>query len=340
MEIRYSVVIPVYNVKKYLDECLQSILCQIFDYSAEIIIVDDGSTDGSETICDDYQVKYPNIVRVYHNSNHGLLFTRRYGFKHSKGEYIVNCDSDDTLQPDFFEKLDTIINKYSTDVIIFNMNKFDSKGISKLTDSIFTSENTTVAVDKETVFKEFISTTQVVSMCTKVCRKDCLDLSDTYNRYNQFNHAEDTLQSIEIFEHANSIIYLNQNLYNYRISTGMTHFFDEKYFENFKSTFEIILEKKSIFQFENFDIYFARKLYSTVSRAITQLGYAKQYSYKEEKQYLEDLGRQELIKNYSHLFSYVKKDLGHFYYSFLLEMLFDRKYWMIIVALKLRNMFR
>ena len=67
----FSIVVPVYNVEKYLDECLQSIIPQAITLpeGCEIILVDDGSTDGSGTICDGYRTKYPNLIQAYHRSN-------------------------------------------------------------------------------------------------------------------------------------------------------------------------------------------------------------------------------------------------------------------------------
>lgn len=79
----FSIIVPVYNVEKYLDECLESIVLQIemFPNACEVILINDGSTDSSGKICDKYKEKYPNIIKVYHNSNQGLLLTRRCGFK-------------------------------------------------------------------------------------------------------------------------------------------------------------------------------------------------------------------------------------------------------------------
>lgn len=86
---------------------MNSIIKQILQISesCEIILVNDGSTDSSGEICNRYNAMYPNIVKVFHNSNHGLLMTRRFGYKKAKGEYIVNCDSDDVLESDFFKSL-------------------------------------------------------------------------------------------------------------------------------------------------------------------------------------------------------------------------------------------
>lgn len=88
-----SVVIPVYNVRDYLDECMAGVLSQ--DYmNYEIILVDDGSTDGSENICDKYAAEY-ECVKTYHKPNGGLASARNFGVDHSSGKYIIFLDSDD-----------------------------------------------------------------------------------------------------------------------------------------------------------------------------------------------------------------------------------------------------
>ena len=83
----FSIVIPVYNVEKYLKECMESILQQIdtIDNDCEILLIDDGSTDGSGAMCDEFAEKNSDVIRVFHKENQGLLATRRYGFKRTSG---------------------------------------------------------------------------------------------------------------------------------------------------------------------------------------------------------------------------------------------------------------
>ena len=92
----FSVCIPVYNTSKYLDECLASVLCQT-EKDYEIVLVDDGSTDGSGALCDRYAARYPHI-RVIHKENEGLMMTRRRGFQEALGDYFICLDSDDALR--------------------------------------------------------------------------------------------------------------------------------------------------------------------------------------------------------------------------------------------------
>lgn len=98
-----SIVVPVYNVKQFLTKCLNSIISQTYS-NLEIIVVDDGSTDGSATICDDY-AKKDKRISVIHKENGGLASARNAGIDVAKGTYIGFVDSDDYIEPYMYEKL-------------------------------------------------------------------------------------------------------------------------------------------------------------------------------------------------------------------------------------------
>ena len=90
-----SIVIPIYNTERYLHQCIDSILAQrVRDY--EVLLVDDGSTDGSAAVCDEYAQKEPG-VRVIHKQNGGLVSARNAGIAQAKGEYILYVDGDDRV---------------------------------------------------------------------------------------------------------------------------------------------------------------------------------------------------------------------------------------------------
>lgn len=116
-----SIIVPVYNVKPFLTESLDSVVHQTYT-NLEIIVVDDGSTDGSETICDEY-ARIDKRVRVIHQDNHGLSTARNVGINLASGDTIVFLDSDDAFRPDFVkimlsemirEEADLVICRYTT----------------------------------------------------------------------------------------------------------------------------------------------------------------------------------------------------------------------------------
>ena len=113
--MKISVIIPVYNVERFIKKCIDSILLQ--DYSDfEILLIDDGSQDQSGEICDQYAENYDN-VKVYHKKNGGLSDARNYGMNYVTGDYIVFVDGDDWIEQGSFSKFAKIIGEVHPDVI-------------------------------------------------------------------------------------------------------------------------------------------------------------------------------------------------------------------------------
>ena len=114
-----SVIVPIYNVERYLPACLESIVQQfIEDYEA--ILVNDGSTDSSGVICDEYAAKHPQF-RVIHQENQGVASARNRGVSEARGEYILFLDSDDFLVPNSMSGLLDLANKNELDVLGFSL---------------------------------------------------------------------------------------------------------------------------------------------------------------------------------------------------------------------------
>ena len=111
-----SIIIPIYNVEKYLEECIESVIAQTYKH-IEIILVDDGSPDKCPEICDKYSQKYKNIA-VIHKENGGLSDARNCGIESSKGEYILFLDSDDTIESNTIEVMVNVAINEKVDVVI------------------------------------------------------------------------------------------------------------------------------------------------------------------------------------------------------------------------------
>lgn len=113
-----SAIIPVYNVEKYLERCVESVVSQQAFREIEVLLVDDGSTDGSGSICDRYSEKYANIM-TFHKENGGLSDARNYGIARAEGDYLLFLDSDDLIADGFIEDISKIIKDSQPDVICF-----------------------------------------------------------------------------------------------------------------------------------------------------------------------------------------------------------------------------
>lgn len=115
-----SIIVPVYNMEKYIDKCINSIINQTYK-NIEIIIVDDGSTDKSSKMIDKYK-KIDKRIKVYHKKNGGLSDARNYGLEKATGEYIGFVDSDDYIENNMYEILYNNLIKYKADISVVNYN--------------------------------------------------------------------------------------------------------------------------------------------------------------------------------------------------------------------------
>lgn len=121
-----SIIVPVYNVEKWLEQCVNSILAQTYK-NFELILVDDGSTDNSGFICDSL-ANSDNRIKVFHKQNGGLSSARNYGLSHAGGGYIVFVDSDDMISPTLLESCLENISRTGSDIVEYQYSSIDEKG--------------------------------------------------------------------------------------------------------------------------------------------------------------------------------------------------------------------
>lgn len=126
-----SVIVPVYNVEKYLERCVKSIVAQTYT-DLEILLIDDGSTDKSGKMCDDFQ-QTDSRIKAFHKQNGGLSDTRNYGIEHSAGEFISFVDSDDYIDEKMLETLHRLITENDADLAVCSaMDVFEGKEVTQV----------------------------------------------------------------------------------------------------------------------------------------------------------------------------------------------------------------
>lgn len=218
----FSILVPVYNVEKYLSICLDSVLSQSFsDY--EIILIDDGSKDKSGSICDFYSDKYPSIVKTQHKENQGIISARRAGLKLAKGRYVCFLDSDDCLLPDALGVLARTIIETNADVILYRWKKIDNDGneISEVVEQAFQEAR---YLSRNEVFEKMISTSALNSLWSKCCRYELFDVDVDYSSYYKMQYGEDFIQTLPVLAKAERFYYLDRILYGYRMNaSSITH---------------------------------------------------------------------------------------------------------------------
>ncbi len=202
-----SVVIPVYNVQDFLCECLESVINQTYR-NLEIIVVDDGSTDKSGKICDEY-AKRDCRIKVIHKENGGLSDARNAGLEVCTGEYIGFVDSDDTIEDDMYDLLYHNIYQYNADISACkNYIVYEDKKCP-----VVQNDGTIKSLtDKTSIIKElFLGKGLTVSVCVKLFKKEIF--SDV--RFEKGKFYEDVWVFWPVFEKCNKLVMDYSCKYNY-----------------------------------------------------------------------------------------------------------------------------
>ena len=164
---KVSVIVPVYNVEKYLSKCIDSLVNQTLE-DIDIIVVNDGSLDGSQQIIDDFGGKFPEIIKAFQKENGGLSDARNFGLDRATGEFIGFVDSDDYVNPTMFEEMYALAQKHSAEMVICNLQKVDETG--KITQKLTQIPNMPEKIDLENHFSVFSDLSYFA--CNKIFKKD------------------------------------------------------------------------------------------------------------------------------------------------------------------------
>lgn len=239
-DIKFSVLVPVYNAEKYLDECIKSVLEQTYQ-NYELILVDDGSTDLSGATCDKYCAEN-NKVKVIHKKNQGLILARRDGLKLSSGDYIMFLDSDDCYRQDTLELICKNIIKHKADLVLFNVSK--EEGFKRKDwDFGFSNEQEFFGKQKEILYEKIITTSVLNNLCFKAVKRELIDIDKDYSEFSFVTSAEDLLQSLPIIDNANRVLYLDETLYFYRQhGSSMVHNFNIKSYNSIKTVYKVLMQ--------------------------------------------------------------------------------------------------
>ena len=124
---KVSIIIPIYNAEQYLKKCIDSVLMQTYE-NIEIILINDGSNDHSEQICNTYLQKYKNI-QYFYQQNKGVSIARNNGIRNASGDFIYFLDADDTIDNDFVKSSVEVANKNNSDIVIVALNAIQHKEI-------------------------------------------------------------------------------------------------------------------------------------------------------------------------------------------------------------------
>lgn len=203
-----SIIIPVYNAESYLEECLDSVLAQSYE-NLEIILVNDGSTDSSSTICTKYAAQDIR-VKFYTKNNGGVSSARNLALEHVTGDFITFIDSDDFISPYFVKELLSAIQ--NSDLSLCGYNRLKNKE----TISMILPQK--CKMTREQLFEYTLCSNYISGyLCTKMFRTSIV--SKLHLRFNPaLKVGEDMLWIIQYYNACQSGLYVNQPLYNYRLN--------------------------------------------------------------------------------------------------------------------------
>lgn len=285
-----TVVIPVYNVEKYLNRCIESILLQEWK-NYDILLVDDGSTDRSPQICDDYVQAY-DFISVIHKENGGLSEARNTGISQAKGEYVYFPDSDDWLEPDAFMALAEVLESQKFDIISFNR-----EFVKGEEDAIVSEPEVTQVFEGKDAFVQMLKHSYITGFANdKIYRKSLF--IDNNILFPKGKYYEDLGTNYKLFLSAKKVYATNQKYYHYLIDNpdSITQSWNEKKFSDMFGFY------KDIFYSD-----FVRSQLNQEELQISQLYYvnglihilASLYKSKLDKKYIDitDQVKQELLKH-------------------------------------------
>ena len=315
-----SVIVPIYNAEKYLHRCIKRILDQ--DYTDfELLLIDDGSTDNSGTICDEYAIK-ENRIRVFHKENGGVSSARNWGLDKAIGEYIMFVDSDDYMLPGMLEVMLSTLESKKADLVVCGTTETGGGYWRPIADVDYSINQL-----KEN-FVSLLHTELLSPPWNKIYKKEIIGS----NRFcEDISFGEDLLFNIQYLEKCENISLIKES-----------PFYHEKENEN---SLVVKFNRNRLFDIEKVWVVVDRfsedkkGLYSKYLRDLTvyvrQLLKTKQYSWLEKKNILEEWASVTLIKSLN-LFNY-----KIYYLNWVLLLLLKNKQWKLAnILVNLKSYFR
>lgn len=301
----FSVIVPVYNAEKYIENMLKSILEQKLPEKSEIevILIENGSTDKSPEICDSIADKY-ELVKCYHYGKIGAYAARNEGVRLACGEWIIFADADDELSGEIFTEIYNEIafwreKSKEPDIVLHNAASMDTPGI-KMFSFPFTEGKIYEEADKDEFYRIMCMGDSLNAMWNKCVKKE-LALETKEISGNLLNHGEDLLQTADYIDRAKAIVYIDKALYLYRENSGgLTGSYHAEFMDN---------QIKAWKAFDNYAVKWTGNTYSdvidarkalTCSIGVKSLIYSG-LSWRDKEKKLDEIMKLSFFKQYGKL---------------------------------------
>lgn len=311
-----SIIIPVYNGEKYIENCLASVdtFC---DENVEILVIDDGSTDNTKNICS----RFKNI-KYYKNKNHGVSYSRNYGIKHATGKFLMFVDSDDLLVDNWYENVKTLLLNTDDDIIYLSQHVLDKK------------------INKKDVIESIIGFYKkdipfnMSSVWSKVYKADYIK-KNHIKFPEEIINGEDLIFNIRAIANTNNYSFKNISIYKYRLNYfSVTHNYNSYFFKSntlfikclISELKKIKLSNKLIEEYMNFCLLHSIEQFVYRISLITD---------KKIRTGLYVIFNDKIYSDYIESYHYLSKN--KFFLNFMMEFLKKKKYGLAINMMKLKN---
>ena len=318
MDYLISIIIPVYNIEKYINQCVNSVLNQSYK-KIEIILVDDGSKDKTSIICDDF-CNLDDRIQVIHKKNEGSSSARNIGILKSKGEYIIFLDGDDYWDDsEFLNKAINNLKESKASIINFGFKKlYENTNQIEKSQYVF-DRNCIDFRDKKTTLKYLISNNLYISSsCNKIIKKDLILKNKIFFRDDLV--CEDIEWSARLLIHADVLDVINISPYVYRQrKDSKTHTFDTKNVEDLiKSINLCIYYEKEVTKYNNEYMGYIAFQYVTLLIIKNFVDKKKLKQYKSQISNLSFLLKYDLNKRV-YIFNFINKYFGFNLLNFFIK---------------------
>lgn len=328
--------VPVYNVEKYIKTCIESVLHQTYQ-GFNLILVDDGSPDQSGKICDNY-VLMDERIDCIHQDNMGLMATRQVAIKRAHeiveknawnrdDVYLIYLDSDDSLKKNALEKIQHIICKEQSDLVIFGLERVPNTNLMN-THTINNGFEGTLNSKRE-LYKKVFSNNEYNSLCRKAV-SILLTSNKNYIEYYNIMHGEDLIQSIAYYKDCKKVFFVNESLYNYTVNPeSITQSESDK---NYKVDFTVrqvvvdFLKEENVFDENDWMQYTSYCIQLILANIKMVLGF--NITKKRKIAYLKKIRSNNYYRHHVHNQKYEHKLLSM--KELILYRLFDKKCYFLI----------
>lgn len=297
-QLLFSIIIPAYNSKTYIRDCIESLEHQ-YEKCFEAIVVDDGSTDGTSDICDSLITEFPNVkIVVLHQKNSGQIAARLNGIDHAVGDYCIFLDSDDKLAECAISVLKDAVSNFKTDIVIYNGYRFQGEDKIPLWHN-YSESPYYMTGEKYRKFQiDALTTNRFNNVWLKAIKRKIILHSIQYNDADLVRREEDYLMQLPWYDTAKTAVYIPRYLYLYRVNSSSVTMqrFDKNAFD---AAIYIYKKAKPFYKKwgANLAINRERFINNTISYIKQIYNIKKQITYVQKKSILTRVMNDDVFRN-------------------------------------------